>query len=142
VRIGLRFQFAKLHGRLLSTWSPGAVVGVTAEQYLLEGLPEYLIEYGIEYGIDHGAGIAQPGDNIEYPMAYPFLTLLTHRRQQVEHKEWRPEYDKCEENHTQNFSGLLLQPNDATMSGGVPRDDTRVARVMGTHCLLSLQQAR
>lgn len=115
-RIGVRIQFAQLHGRLLSAGSPGAVAGVTTEQHLLEGLPEDLVEDGIEYGIDHGAGIAQPGDNIEYPMTDPLLALPAHRRQQVEHKEWRPEDDKREEDHAQHLGGLLLQSNDATMT--------------------------
>lgn len=111
-----RFEFSRLYRRLLSARTPGAGVGVAAEQNLFECLPEDLVEYGVEYGIHHGTGIAEPGDHIEDPMADTLLALRTHRGQQIEYEERRPEYHERKEHHAQHFGRLLFQPNDASVS--------------------------
>lgn len=111
-----RFEFARLHWCLLSARTPGTGAGVAAEEHLFEGLPEDLVEYGVEYGVHHGTGIAQPGDHVEDPMTDPLLALRTHRGQQVEYKERRPEYHEREEHHAQHLGRLLFQPNDASVS--------------------------
>jgi len=85
--MGIRLQFPRLHGRLLSTGSPGTRTGISAQQDLLERLPEHLIEDGVEDGIDHGTGIAQPGDHIEDPMTDPLFAFRTHGGQKIEDEE-------------------------------------------------------
>lgn len=70
-------KLAGLHWRLLSAGTPGTRAGIAAQQNLLEGLPEYLVEDGVEDGVDHRAGVAQPRDHVEDPVADPLLALRT-----------------------------------------------------------------
>lgn len=139
--VGIRLQFARFNGRLLSARSPGTRARIAAQQDLLERLPEHLVEDGVEDGVHHGASVAQPGDHVEDPVANSFLALRAHRGQEIEDEEWRPEDYERKEHHSQHLGGLLLQPDDPAVARGVSGDHAGVPRVMRSHRLLTLQHA-
>ena len=75
-------------------------------------------------------------------MADVLLAVPADGGQQVQHEEWRPQYDEREEDDAEHFGGLLLQSNDAAVPRGVSRDDARVARVVRPNGGSTLQEAR
>lgn len=121
---------------------PPGLAAVLTEEDLFEGLPKDLVEDGVENRIDHAAGVAEPRDEIEDPVADVLLAVAADGGHQVEHEERGPQDDERKEDDAQHFGGFLLQPNDAAVSRRVPRDDTRVARVMRPNRGRSLQEAR
>jgi len=58
------------------------------------------------------------------------LAVRTHGWNQVQHKEWSPEYHKREKYYTQNLGRFLLQPYDSSVARRVTRDYARIAAVM------------
>lgn len=122
--------------------TPDRLALVAAQQHVLERLPEHLVEDGVEDRVDHRRCIAKPRDKVEHSLADVGLAVGADGRQQIQHEERRPQYDKREEHHAEDFGRLLLQPDDATVARRVARDDTRVAGMMRSDGCSPLENAR
>lgn len=92
---------------------------ILAEQHALEGLPKYFVEDGVEYGIDHRARVPEPGHKVEYLAVDLLLAIGTDRGHEVQDEKRGPEDHESEENDTEDFGGLLLEPDYLSPAGTV-----------------------
>jgi len=105
-------------------------MAVLAQKHPLEGLPKHVVEDGVEDGIDHGAGVAQPGGQVEHGFVDVALAV---RAAKVQHKERRPHDHECEEDHSEDLGGFLLEPDDPAVARRRPGHDARRPGVVAPH---------
>lgn len=91
-------------------------MSVFTREYILKRLSEYFIKNRVENGIDHGARVAQPGGEVENPLADKPFAPPTDGRHQVKYEEGRPENDESEEYDAEHFGRFLFETQYAAVT--------------------------